>query len=107
MKIVETTNSDTRYFNAPPARLQVVKRNSFATAASVDPHPERTAKVRQALEAAKAKPGTWQSTFCLAHGDEHPSCSVIIDNKGRLGAKCHSQGCSFKEIESALRERGL
>jgi hypothetical protein len=72
-----------------------------------DSHPQRIAKVRLALAKAKGAPGTWQTTHCLAHDDEHPSGALMIDAKGRLAAKCHSQGCSLDEIKEALEQRGL
>jgi hypothetical protein len=83
-------------------------QNGFHRGSSFhDPHPDRTAKVRLALAKAKGAPGTWQTTHCLAHDDEHPSGALMIDAKERLAAKCHSQGCKLDEIKVALGQRGL
>lgn len=95
---MNTFNNDT-YENA---------QNRFQRGSSFnDSHPDRTAKVRLAVTKAKDAPGTWQTTHCLAHDDEHPSGALMIDAKGRLAAKCHSQGCSLDEIKAALEQRGL
>jgi hypothetical protein len=99
-------NNHTTSFGPAPANVH--NGNGFRRASAYDdPHPDRTAKVRLALAAAKTAPGTWHSTFCLAHEDSRPSGSLMIDARGRLAAKCHSQGCKLEDIKTALEQRGL
>jgi hypothetical protein len=99
-------NDYTTSFGPAPANAH--NGNGFRRASAYDdPHPDRTAKVRLALAAAKAAPGTWQSTFCLAHEDSRPSGSLMIDVRGSLAAKCHSQGCKLEDIKAAFEQRDL
>ena len=43
---------------------------------------------------------------CPAHDDRSPSLSLADGADGRLLLHCHS-GCSFAEVQAALRECGL
>ena len=44
---------------------------------------------------------------CPAHGGDGPNLSLRNADGGRLLTYCHSHGCSFKDIISALRDRGI
>ena len=49
--------------------------------------------------------GGW-SCLCPAHDDHKPSLSLSLNEEGTLLAHCYA-GCSFPDILSALRSRGL
>lgn len=49
--------------------------------------------------------GGW-SCLCPAHDDHKPSLSLSLSEEGTLLAHCYA-GCSFQDILSALRSRGL
>jgi len=44
--------------------------------------------------------------LCPAHDDHHPSLSLFLSEDGVLLAHCYA-GCSFPDILSALRKRGM
>lgn len=47
-----------------------------------------------------------RSCLCPAHDDHHPSLSLSLSESGKLLACCYV-GCSFLDILSALRSRGV
>lgn len=49
--------------------------------------------------------GGW-SCLCPAHDDHHPSLSLSLSEEGLLLAHCYA-GCSFLDIMSVLRKRGM
>ena len=49
--------------------------------------------------------GGW-SCLCPAHDDHHPSLSLSLSEEETLLAHCYA-GCSFPDIMSALRKRGM
>ena len=62
-------------------------------------------EVLQALEAKGCNPqpsGAGFKACCPAHDDHNPSLSVFPGDKGGVGIKCHSQGCTYKDILEAL-----
>ena len=54
--------------------------------------------------------GTWSGgrgmACCPAHDDRSPSLSLADGAEGRLLLRCHA-GCSFADVQDALRRRGL
>ena len=44
--------------------------------------------------------------ICPAHDDSNPSLSIEISDRGKLLAHCHA-GCEYRDIEKALRAKGL
>jgi len=46
------------------------------------------------------------SCLCPAHDDHNPSLSLSLSEDGTLLAHCYA-GCSFLEIMSVLRKKGL
>lgn len=46
------------------------------------------------------------SAKCPLHGDRHPSLSIWVDEKGRLGVHCHA-GCPWGDLVRYLKSRNL
>ena len=47
-----------------------------------------------------------KNVHCPAHDDRHPSLSIGAPEKDVVLWYCHA-GCSQKDVEAALKERGL
>ena len=67
--------------------------------------PLDIAFIAHQLGKAKRVGNGW-SCLCPAHDDHHPSLSLSMGQDGRVLAWCYV-GCSFSDILSALRKRGL
>ena len=64
-------------------------------------------RIAHALTNKPKRSGESWRVPCPAHGGDGPNLSLRNGNGGRLLTYCHSRGCSFKDIITALRERGI